>query len=80
MIDFYPEEPAIVQEMQELAISLGGHLDPPQLRSKYGWLRSLMGYEAAEISTSRFPHIKAALISHCDKLLYRLESMVQSEA
>jgi glycosyltransferase involved in cell wall biosynthesis len=48
LINFYPERPDIVQELEALAMNLGGQLEVPRLRWKYAWIKPLFGWRAAK--------------------------------
>jgi len=70
---FYPERPDIGEELQNLALELGGHLDIPQLRWKYSWLQIFFGYRFAKRAQFYFPQFKGSLLRSWDKALFRLE-------
>jgi glycosyltransferase involved in cell wall biosynthesis len=72
-IDFYPERPDIVAELQGLAAQLGGHLEVPRLRWKYAWLKPILGWKTAKQAQMVLPHFKASLIRYWDKAMYSLE-------
>ena len=48
LIHVYPERPDIVQQMQDLAAQLGGHLTLPQLSWKYSLLGAVFGIQQAK--------------------------------
>jgi glycosyltransferase involved in cell wall biosynthesis len=77
-IDFYPERPDIVAELQSLATELGGSLEAPRLRWKYAWMKPVFGWEAAKSAEAMLPQYKAALIARWDKAMYRLETPERS--
>lgn len=70
---FYPERPDIISELEAIAAELHGQLKPPQLRWKYGWIKPILGWEAARWAQVTFPRCKASLIRKWDELNYRLE-------
>ena len=72
---FYPERPDLVAELQVLAAQLQGHLDLPRLRWKYAWLTPVFGWKAAIWAQRTLPHFKTSCIRHCDKAIYRIETM-----
>src|SRR4051794_29100360 len=41
LIHFYPERLDIVKQLEQLATTLGGHLEVPQLRRKYVWIQKI---------------------------------------
>ncbi|MBV8586136.1 MAG: glycosyltransferase [Verrucomicrobia bacterium] len=61
LINFYPERPDIVRELEELAVTLGGRLEKPRLRWKYAWIKPLFGLEVAKRAQVTFPELKACL-------------------
>jgi len=69
LICFYPERPDIVKRAQELARSLGGKLDIPQLRRKYSWLRPIVGYKLAKRIQFWLPKIRWSAASFFDRAL-----------
>lgn len=71
---FYPERPDIVAELQGLATQLQGHLEMPRLRWKYAWMEPILGWKTAKSAQMVLPQLKASLIGHCDKAMYRFES------
>jgi glycosyltransferase involved in cell wall biosynthesis len=77
-IDFYPERPDIIAELQSLAAELGGSLEAPRLRWKYAWMEPLFGWKTAKSAEAMLPQYKAALIARWDKAMFRLETREQS--
>ncbi|HYZ74533.1 MAG TPA: hypothetical protein VE641_15760, partial [Chthoniobacterales bacterium] len=73
LINFYPERPDIVAELEKLAGTLGGRLDKPRLRWKYAWIKPLFGWDLAKSAQIRLPEIKASLMRSWDRFLYKLE-------
>ena len=71
---FYPERPDIVAELQSVAAQLHGHLEMPRLRWKYAWMKPIFGWKAAKSAQMVLPHLRASLIRHCDKAIYKLEN------
>jgi glycosyltransferase involved in cell wall biosynthesis len=72
--NFYPERADIAAELQDLAAQVGGHLEPPRLRWKYAWMKSVFGWKAAKWAQTGLPEVKSWLIRHWDKAMYRLEA------
>ncbi len=73
-INFYPERPDLVAELQNLASELQGRLEEPRLRWKYAWMKPLFGWKAAKWAQNALPQLKASWIRRCDKAIYRLEA------
>lgn len=48
LIYFYPEKPDIVNQAEQLARELGGHLGPPRLSWKYSWMKAIFGWGLAK--------------------------------
>src|ERR1700677_3626376 len=69
---FYPERPDIVAELQALAAELQGHLQQPQLRWKFAWMAPIFGFKTAKRAQMVLPQLKASMIRHWDKAMYRL--------
>jgi glycosyltransferase involved in cell wall biosynthesis len=70
---FYPERPHLVAQLEQLAATLGGRLEPPRLRWKYAWIRPLLGWTCAKRAQLLMPRLKHSLLRSWDKALYRLE-------
>jgi len=77
-IDFYPERPDIVAELQSLASQLQGRVEAPRLRWKYAWMKPLFGWKTAKSAESLLPQFKSSLIGHWDKAMHKLETREQS--
>jgi glycosyltransferase involved in cell wall biosynthesis len=73
LINFYPERPDIVQELEALALSLGDRLEAPRLHWKYAWIKPLFGWRAAKNAQIVFPQLKASLLRSWDKAMYQLD-------
>jgi hypothetical protein len=73
LINFYPERPDIVQELEELAASLGGRLEMPRLRWKYAWIKPVFGWGPAKYAQIALPQLKLALLRSWDRTMYKLE-------
>jgi glycosyltransferase involved in cell wall biosynthesis len=72
--NFYPDRTDIVAELQCLAEDLGGHLEPPQLRRKYSWVRAVLGWKTAIWAQRALPQWKATFARHWDKTMHRFEA------
>jgi glycosyltransferase involved in cell wall biosynthesis len=73
VIYFHPERPDIVQELEALAVSLGGRLEVPRLCWKYAWVKPLFGWGAAKNAHIVLPELKSSLLRSWDKAMYRLD-------
>ena len=67
-IYFYPERPDILQQMQLLAQNLGGTIDKPKLRTKYRWLRYILGWRIAKKAQNTIPILKSRAESYIERL------------
>ena len=72
-LNFYPERPDIIAELQSLAAQLHGHLEEPRLKWKYAWIKPVFGWKIAKWAQTALPQLKASCIRRCDKAVYRLE-------
>ncbi|PZR80123.1 MAG: glycosyl transferase family 2 [Chthoniobacterales bacterium] len=72
-VNFYPEAPRLAQRLQELATSLGGHLQIPPLGWKFAWLAPMFGYAAAKSAREFFRALKWSSIRLFDRALWYLE-------
>jgi hypothetical protein len=79
LINFYPERPDIVQQLQALALSLGGRLEVPRLRWKYDWIKWPFGWGTAKYAQVLLPQLKASLLRSLDKAMYELEKSAQEK-
>jgi len=73
-LDFYPERPDIVAELQSLAVQLQAHLEEPRLRWKYAWMKPVFGWKAAKWAQISLPEMKSSCMRHWDRAMYRLEA------
>ena len=71
--NFYPERPDLVQEAQELALSLGGRLSPPKLSWKYAWMQRLFGWTLTKRIRLYYNVWKSSVRRSCDKAFFHLE-------
>ena len=74
LINFYPERPDIVAELEKLAWRLGGRLEVPQLRWKYAWIKPPFGWGPAKSAQFVLPQLKADLMISWDRAMYNLEN------
>ena len=73
-INFYPERPDLVRELERLAAELQGALEVPRLRWKYSWIKPIFGYEAAKRAQMVLPNVKASLFRRWDKAMCKFEN------
>jgi glycosyltransferase involved in cell wall biosynthesis len=71
--NFYPEAPELVEKALQLARSLGGELELPQLSWKYNWIRQLFGWPAARKAQLLLPQAKWSCVRKLDKLLSSID-------
>ena len=71
--NFYPERPDLMQEAQQLAVSLGGRLSLPKVSWKYAWIQRLFGFAVAKRASQRWNDYKSSVMRSWDKALFRLE-------
>ena len=66
---FYPERMDLFQQAQQMAVSLGGHLEVPQFSWKYAWIETLFGWRAAKRFQLRYNEMKWSIIRNWDKAM-----------
>ena len=69
-VNFYPERPDLMAELQTLAAELGGRLEEPRLRWKYAWMRPIVGFKAAKHAQMTLPLLREPLVRKWDKAMY----------
>jgi glycosyltransferase involved in cell wall biosynthesis len=77
---FYPERMDIVEELQTLAQELQGHLELPQLRWKYAWMKPMVGFKAAKRIQTVLPQAKASITRRWEKAMFNLENRATNQA
>jgi hypothetical protein len=77
---FHPARPDLAAEAQALAAQLGGQLEPPALRSKYGWIQAVLGRRVARQAQTVLPNLKSSLVVSWDKAMHQLEGLARQEA
>jgi len=70
---FYPGRMDIVGQGQQLAATLGGNLELPQLRWKYAWLEKISSRKIANQAQVSLPNFKTFLTRSWDKAMFHLE-------
>lgn len=73
LIYFYPQRLDLVEQLQELAVGMGGKLTTPRFSWKYDWMRKTFGWNAARRVQTYFPQLKWSVARSWDKLLFRLQ-------
>ena len=73
-VDFYPERPDIIAEMQAMAAEFQGHLEAPRLRRKYSWLEPVLGYNLTKTIQTNLPLLKSSLVRTWDRTMFNLET------
>ena len=69
---FYPERPDLIEQMQRVALDLGGQLKMPQLSWKYSWIAALFGHDLGRRAQILLPRWKWAGLRWWDKVLFQL--------
>ena len=70
---FYPVRMDIVEQARQLAATLGGGLELPQLRPKYAWLEKISNRKIATQAQVSLPNLKTFLARSWDKAMFHLE-------
>ncbi len=68
---FYPEQPDLVKEIENLAAAVEGRLGPARLSWKYAWIQKLFGWRVAKRTQLEYNKYKLSLIRSWDKLCLR---------
>lgn len=74
LVYFYPERLDLVQQAEELAKELGGHLSIPQLSWKYSWIDNIFGRKLAKRAQTVLPNVRWSFERFCDRTLFRIEN------
>ena len=72
LIRFYPENAALVEQLQEMATRLGGRLEVPYLPPRYAWMRKMFGWRFTKRFRRRYNRTKALVTRAVDNVLFRL--------
>jgi glycosyltransferase involved in cell wall biosynthesis len=70
---FYPERATFVKQLQQLAATLGGRLEVPQLPWNYCWMQKVFGWKATKRARLYYNRCKSAVIRFWDKILFHVE-------
>ena len=77
-LNFYPDRPEIVAELQKIAVDLNGHMDEPSLRWKFAWMRPVFGWKLAKWAQMVLPQLKSLCVRQCDRAMFRFEGIGSS--
>jgi glycosyltransferase involved in cell wall biosynthesis len=69
-IQFYPEQVALVKELEQLAATLGGRLNVPQLSWKYIWIQKIFGWTVAKRAQLYYNRCKSYVLRSWDRILF----------
>jgi glycosyltransferase involved in cell wall biosynthesis len=72
---FYPWRLDIVEEAQQLAETLGGHLGMPRLRRKYAWIEKFGGRRIATRVEEFLPNLRSNLERFWDRTMFQFEQI-----
>jgi glycosyltransferase involved in cell wall biosynthesis len=78
--NFYPDQPDMVQELQNLAAEMNGHLEVPKFRGKYAWMEPVFGRKSASWAQSTMPEVKTRLKRKWDKTMFEIEARKKTPA
>ena len=70
---FHEQRPEIVSQLEQLASSLGGKLQPPKFSWKYAWIEPIFGWRAAREAKMFMPSLKERAHRLWDQTCFRLE-------
>jgi glycosyltransferase involved in cell wall biosynthesis len=71
-IHFYPERWDLVEQLQNLAATLDGHLEIPRLSWKYLWIQQIFGLMVAKRSQLYYNEAKSRVLRSWDKAMFLL--------
>lgn len=77
-VNFYPERPDLVADLQLLAAQLQGRLQVPHLRWKYAWMKPIFGWQTAKWAQRSLPQLRAFCIRRCDRAMFQMEGVFSS--
>ena len=69
-IHFYPEQIALIEQLQQLAATLGGRLDIPQLPWKYSLMQKILGWTVTKQFRHCYNQSKSFIMGFFDKMLF----------
>jgi glycosyltransferase involved in cell wall biosynthesis len=71
--NFYPEQAALVRQIQQIAEMLGGRLGIPKLSWKYYWIQKLFGFTAAKSLRQGYNICKTSVLRSWDRALFHVQ-------
>jgi glycosyltransferase involved in cell wall biosynthesis len=72
-ITFHPWRRDLVNQLEQLATTLGGKLEAPKLPGTYAWIQKTLGWDFARQTQVRFALIRSSMVKTWDKALFQLE-------
>lgn len=72
---FYPQRLDIINQLEQLAATLGGQLETPRLSWKYAWIQKIFGWRLAKEAQLIVQEHKDDLLRSWDKGLFFLENL-----
>jgi len=72
---FCPDRMNILSDSQSTASELGSHLATPSLPTKYSWIRSMFGWEAANPVRWPLSPARASFSRHWEKAMFGPEAL-----
>jgi hypothetical protein len=80
LVEFYPERPDLVQEVEQLAASLGGRVTTPKFSWKYAWISAIGGDMLAKRAQIVSREKKRWLLMLWDKALFRAQQNLRPQS
>ncbi len=71
---FYPERPDLVKRLEQIAASVGGHLETPRMSWKYAWIQKLFGWTPAKLTQLYYNQCKLSVMRSWDKTMFQFET------
>jgi glycosyltransferase involved in cell wall biosynthesis len=68
-IRFYPEEVALIKQLEQLAATLGGRLEVPRLPWQYSWMQKIFGWTTVKRTRQHYNRWKTSIIRLWDRAL-----------
>ncbi len=70
---FYLQTSELADELEVLAASLGGRLEPPKMSWKYAWIQRTVGWKTAATIQMNYNKLKTDIFRTYDKVAFQLE-------
>lgn len=74
LIYFYPDMHDIINQAEQMAKELGGHLGSPRLSWKYSWMKAAFGWGAGKAGQELLLKLRWSLEKFWDYTLFRIEN------